>query len=128
MSFSFRREPHTLGWGECHRLSLELLKELYFLLRKIPKSELDTVRNCKRAGKSIPTNIAEGWAKRSYEAVFKNHLKICIGSSDEVVSHLRTIVITVPRQEEDAKILAEKYKVLSRRLNKLHKVWKSDKF
>lgn len=113
---------------DVYRRSLELLKELYFLLRKVPKSELDTVRNCKRAGKSIPTNIAEGWGKRSYEAVFKNHLKICIGSSDEVVSHLRTIVITVPRLSSDAKDVAEKYKVLSKRLNKLHKVWKSDKF
>lgn len=113
---------------EVYRLSLKLLKLLYEFLRKVPNSELDTVRNCKRAGKSIPTNIAEGWAKRSYVAVFKSHLKICIGSSDEVVSHLRTITITVPRLSENAKILAEKYKVLSRRLNRLHKVWKSDKF
>lgn len=109
-------------------LSLGLLKELYAFLRKIPKSEYDTVRNCKRAGKSIPTNLAEGFAKRAYEAVFKKHLKICIGSSDEVITHLRTIAITVPRLAEEAKKLAEKYKVLSKRLNKLHKIWRSDKF
>lgn len=113
---------------EVYVLSLELLKELYASLRKLPKSEYDTVRNCKRAGKSIPTNLAEGWAKRSYEAVFKQHLKISIGSSDEVVTHLRTIAITVPRLADEAKQLAEKYKVLSKRLNRTHKIWRSDKF
>jgi four helix bundle protein len=108
--------------------SLTLLKELYAFLRKVPRSEHDTVRNCKRAGKSIPTNLAEGFAKRSYEKEFKKHLKICIGSSDEVVAHLRTIAITVPRLSEETKKLAEKYKILSKRLNKLHKIWRSDKY
>lgn len=108
--------------------SLERLKELYVLLSKVPISEYDTVRNCKRAGKSIPTNIAEGFAKRSYIAVFKQHLKTSIGSSDEVITHLRTIAITVPRLVEEAKQLAVKYKVLSKRLNKTHKTWRSDKF
>ena len=113
---------------EVYRLSLRNLKDLYEFLKKVPQNELDSIRNCKRAGKSIPTNLAEGWAKRSSEASFKNHLKICIGSSDEVVTHLRTIAIAVPRLMVEAKALAEKYKVLSRKLNKLHKVWKSGKF
>jgi len=113
---------------EVYNLSLILLKELYEFLRKVPRSEYDVVKNCIRAGKSIPSNIAEGWAKRSYEAVFKNHLKICIGSSDEVVSHLRTIVVAVPRLKDEAKIIASKYIILSKRLNRLHKVWKSDNF
>lgn len=113
---------------DVYKGSLKNLRSLYKLLRKVPQSESDSVRNCKRAGKSIPTNLAEGWAKRSSEAIFKYHLKICIGSSDEVVSHLRTIVIAIPGLVAEAKVIAEKYKVLSKRLNKLHKVWKSDKF
>ena len=113
---------------EVYKDSLGLLKELYSFLRKVPRSEQDSVRNCKRAAKSIPTNLAEGFAKRSYEKEFKKHIKICIGSSDEVVTHLRTIAITVPRLAENAKRLAEKYKTLSKRLNKLHKIWKSDVF
>lgn len=113
---------------EVYKLSLELLKVLYDFLKKVPKSEYDSVRNCKRAGKSIPTNLAEGFAKRSSEATFKNHLKICIGSSDEVVTHIVTMVIAVPRLKKEGESLAEKYKVLSRRLNRLHSVWHSDKF
>jgi four helix bundle protein len=113
---------------QVYTVSLDLLKELYLFLRRVPKSEYDTVSNCERAAKSIPTNLAEGWAKRSHEAIFKNHLKICIGSSDEVVTHLRTIAITVPFLEREAKTIADKYVVLSKRLNALHKIWKSENF
>lgn len=112
---------------EVYKLSLELLRELYAFLRKVPRSEDDTVRNCKKAGKSIPTNLAEGFAKRVYEAVFKSHLMICMGSSDEVASHLLTISITVPWLANEALELSAKYKILSKRLNKLHKIWRSKK-
>lgn len=110
---------------EVYQLSLTNLKELYVFLIKIPQSEKDTVANCKRAGKSIPTNLAEGFAKRRSEATFKNHLLICIGSSDEVITHLRTIAITVPRLEMETKELEEKYRTLSKKLNVLHKNWRT---
>ena len=113
---------------EVYKLSIELLKDLYTFLTKVPNSEYDTVKNCKRAGKSIPANLAEGFAKRKSEATFKNHLQICIGSSDEVVAHVSTIGVVVPKLENDAKILADKYIVLSKRLNSLHKNWKSYKY
>jgi four helix bundle protein len=113
---------------EVYVLALKLLKKLYDFLKKIPKSEYDTVRQCKRAGKSIPAQIAEGFAKRSYELEFKRFLKIAIGSSDELITHLRMIAIAVPRLFREAKEIAEDYKVLSKRLNKLHTVWRSDYF
>lgn len=93
-------------------LSLKLLKKLYPFLRKLPKSEYDTVRQEKRAGKSISALIAEGFAKRSSEKEFKRFLKMAIGSSDEVISHLRTIAIAVPRLTNEAKQLAEECKIL----------------
>ena len=113
---------------EVYRESLRLLKKLYGFLRKLPKSEYDTVIQCKKCGKSIPSNLAEGWAKRSSELELKRFLKIAIGSSDELISHLRTIAIAVPRLLREAKELALEYKVLSKRLNSLHRNWKSGKF
>lgn len=113
---------------EVYGESLRLLRKLYEFLKKLPKSEYDTVIQCKKCGKSIPANIAEGFAKRSSELEFKRFLKIAIGSSDELISHLRTIVIAVPRLYEEAKQLAEEYRTLSKRLNKLHSIWKSGKF
>ncbi len=106
-----------------YTLSMELLKELYGFLRKMPLSEQDTVRQCKRCGKSIPANIAEGFAKRKYSAEFKRFLLIALGSCDELVTHLRTVAVTVPRLSEEAHLLEAKYIVLSKRLNSLHKNW-----
>jgi four helix bundle protein len=113
---------------EVYKLSIDLLKDLYLFLLKVPNSEFDTIKNCKRAGKSIPANLAEGFAKRKSEATFKNHLQICIGSSDEVVAHIMTIAAVVPKITNEANIIAEKYIVLSKRLNTLHKNWKSYQF
>ena len=108
---------------EVYKSSLELLEKLYAFLKKIPKSEYDTVLQCKKCGKSIPANIAEGFAKRSSVAEFKRFLKIAIGSSDELVTHIRTLTIAVPYNVRDGERLAEEYKILSKRLNKLHSSW-----
>ena len=113
---------------EVYRESLRLLKKLYEFLKKLPKSEYDTIVQCKKDGKSIPANIAEGWAKRSFELELKRFLKIAIGSSDELISHLRAIAIILPRLHEEAKELAEEYKILSKRMNTLHSHWRSTKF
>ena len=108
---------------EVYQESLNLLELLYSVFQKIPKSEYDVSHNCKRAAKSIPSNLTEGFAKRSSGPTFKNHLKICIGSSDEVVAHLQTLSITVPYLKLKFKDLSEKYIVLSKRLNSLYKNW-----
>lgn len=108
--------------------SLRLLKILYDFLLKVPKSEYDSIIQCKKCAKSIPANTAEGFAKRSSAAEFKRFLKIAIGSSDELITHLRTIAIVVPRLSDDAKRIAQEYKLLSKRLNSLHSHWISGKF
>ncbi len=113
---------------EIYKESLRLLKELYEFLKKVPKFEYDSIVQCKKCGKSIPANIAEGFAKRRYELEFKRFLLIAIGSSDELVTHLRTLAIAVPRLEQEAKELAEEYKVLAKRINKLCSIWKSGFF
>jgi len=113
---------------EVYQDSLKLLQKLYNFVNKIPRSEYDSVIQIKRASKSIPANIAEGFAKRSSEKEFKRFLKIAIGSSDEVVTHLRTIAITVPRLLEEVKNMGEEYKTLSKRINKFHSIWQSKIF
>lgn len=110
---------------EVYKVSLKLLKELYKLIQKIPKSEKDTIYQLKKAGKSIPANIAEGFAKRSSDKEFKRFLKISMGSSDEVLTHLRSLLISSPRLKEETNRLGRKYKILSKRINTLHKTWRS---
>lgn len=95
---------------EVYSLSLELLVKLYDFLKKVPISEYDSVKQCKKCGKSIPANIAEGFAKRSSEAEFKRFLKIAIGSSDELITHIRTIIIAVSRLKDEGNELIDGYK------------------
>lgn len=113
---------------EIYKESLRLLRMLYDFLKKVPKSEYDSVIQCKKCGKSIPSNIAEGWAKRASELEFKRFLIISIGSSDELISHLRTIAIAVPVLLNQSKTLGDEYKILSKRMNKLHSNWRSGFF
>jgi len=113
---------------EVYILSLTLLKQLYEFLKKVPKSEYDSVNQIKRAGKSVSALIAEGFAKRSSELEFKRFLKMTLGSSDEVISHLRTIAIACPPLLLDAKATAQEYKILSKRINKLCTIWRSGYF
>lgn len=108
---------------EVYKESLILLEKLYLFLRKIPKSEYDSVIQCKRAGKSIPANISEGFAKRQSEVEFKRFLQIALGSSDEIVTHLRTLVIALPHLKSEAEELSREYIILSKRINSLHKNW-----
>ena len=110
---------------EVYRVSLILLKTLYGLLRKIPQSEKDTIYQCKKCGKGIPAHIAEGFAKRNSGAEFRRFLSIALGTSDELITHLRSLAIAVPRLEKEALALAGEYKVLSKRLNVLHSRWRS---
>lgn len=111
-----------------YKESLRLLETLYGFIIKISKAEYDTVLQCKKCGKSIPANIAEGFAKRSSEAEFKRFLKIALGSSDELISHLRSVAIVLPRLRDEAEALGNEYKVLSKRINKLHSNWRSGMF
>ncbi len=113
---------------EVYKQSLELLKELYEFLKKVPMAEYDSVRQCKKCGKSIPANLAEEFAKRNSEKEFKRFQMIAIGSNDELITHLRTIIIVVPRLLEEGNKLGSKYKILSKRLNKLHQNWRTGYF
>jgi len=84
---------------------------------------MSTQDQIKRASKSIPANIAEGFAKKSSAKEFKRFLTIALGSSDEVVTHLRMVEIISPYLALEAKSLSEDFVILSKRINKLRSSW-----
>src|SRR3990170_8763231 len=75
---------------------LEVYKEAYELaiivnknVNKLPLFEKnDLGSQLRRASKSVPSNIAEGWAKRQFEKQFKLHLNSAIGLCNEMEVHL----------------------------------------
>ncbi len=106
--------------------SLHLLSDLYDLVSKLPPYERDTVDQIRRAAKSIPANIAEGFGKKIYPKEFRRYLMIAMGSSDECVAHLRILFVTTPRFRDKISELGVRFKVLSKRINKLRSSWLSD--
>lgn len=109
---------------EVYNESQRLLTKLYGLTKEIPKSERDLEWQIKRAAKSVPANIAEGFGKRHFGKEFKRYLLNSLGSNDEVISHLRTLILINPKLTEMVNLLLDEYKLLSKRLNALHKKWR----
>ena len=68
-------------YNKAYALSLEMHK-LSLTFPQIEQYELAS--QLRRATKSIPMNIAEGYAKRSSKAEFRRFLLMALGSNDEV--------------------------------------------
>jgi four helix bundle protein len=65
---------------ESYKLALDVSRAA----RTFPAPEqFELVRQLRRAARSVPANIVEGWAKRNSAAEFKRYLQVAIGSCDE---------------------------------------------
>jgi|SRR3989344_3006606 len=79
----------------------------------------------RRASKSVPANIAEGWAKRRFEKQFKVHLDSAIGSCNEMEVH-----ISIARDlgfwgKDFCDELIKRYLFLGGKLTNLRNNWKT---
>lgn len=108
---------------EIYKVALDLLPKLYNLLNKLPPSERFLSSQGKRSGASISANIAEGFAKRIFNLEFKRYLLISLASCDELISHLRTIILIQPDLTDQASQLIAEYKILAKRINRTRTVW-----
>jgi four helix bundle protein len=67
-----------------YQLSYKLAMEIFEITKKFPKEEIySIVTQIRKSSRSVPANIAEGWAKRRYENVFIRHLNDSNGSCEE---------------------------------------------
>jgi len=107
-----------------YQIALGLLPELAKLLPKVPyrKIRFQTIDSAK----SISAQIAEGYAKKNSVKEFKRFLEMALGSSDEVITHLRQIyLLYVNNIDRELLIkLGNEYKELSKQINKTIQIWK----
>ena len=112
---------------EVYRLALELLEPLYRLTNLLPSNHRRLRYQANEAGEKIAPQIAEGFAKKKSSKEFCRFLSMALGSSDEVITHIREIKIVVKTYTrvkiEDCDDLIEKYKILSKKLNRLLSSW-----
>ena len=104
---------------------IELVKEIYLLTKQFPKEEIYGLSSqIRRASVSIPSNIAEGQA-RKHTAEFRQFLYIALGSLGEVDTQLEVAIQLSYLSQNDipkaANLVLELRKMLYSLINKLPK-------
>lgn len=112
---------------EVYRMSLDTLEPLYQAANMLPQLHRKLRYQVIEAAEKIAPQIAEGFGKKKSPREFCRFLSMALGSSDEVITHLREIKIVAKNYQRiylsQCDTLIEQYKLLSRKLNKLHTSW-----
>jgi four helix bundle protein len=111
-----------------YTMALELLDPLYGVTQALPTIHRKIRYQANEAAEKIAPQIAEGFGKKRSPREFCRFLSMAVGSSDEVITHIREIKIVAKRfpnisQVECDRLITE-YKSLSGSLNKLLSVWR----
>ena len=110
-----------------YREALDSFTMIEKIAKNLPVELFDTKRQILRSSKAIAPILAEGFGKRRSQREFHRYTIDAMSSSDETITHLRTIAKsifnTIPM--ERLKRAAEKYKSISKQLNKLSSTIKS---
>ena len=99
---------------------LEVFREAYSAALEIskltkgfpPVEQFELARQLRRAARSIPANIVEGWAKRASVLEFKRYLQVAIGSCDEVQMWLEM-------SKDEGFVKPERYEEFHQRFNRI---------
>ena len=111
---------------EVYKEAYKAAMEIFWLTRKFPKEEIYSLTSqIVRSSRSIPANISEGWGKRSYENVFKQHLTHALGSCFETNTWLRFAGDCSYLEESEYQKFFQVYELIGKKLNRLHQKWKT---
>ncbi|HAH57764.1 MAG: four helix bundle protein [Lentimicrobiaceae bacterium] len=111
---------------EVYKRSFELAMEVFWLTRNFPKEEVYSLTSqINRSSRSISSNIAEGWAKRSYEMVFKQHLIHALGSCSETENWFALALECKYLDKSMCDRINTELDQIGKMLHALHKNWKT---
>ncbi len=79
----------------------------------------------RRASKSIPANIAEGYGRRSSTRDFRRYLSIALGSANEMIVHLEITQELGYADQEACLGLIDAYNTIGKMLFRLGQNWHS---
>lgn len=116
----------SFGDLEVYRESYDLAIIVNKNVNKLPIFERnDLGSQLRRASKSVPANIAEGWAKRRFEKQFKIHLDSAIGSANEMEVHISMARDLGFWDKAFCDNLLKRYNLLGGKLTNLRNKWKT---
>jgi len=108
---------------DAYQNAMKLLKPVHQALLSFPDYEkFELCSQIRRASKSIPTNIAEGFGRSAKE--FKRYLSMAMGSCNEMIVHLKIAKELGYIDAETCDEWIEAYTVIGKQLNKLIQVWR----
>ena len=111
---------------EVYKESYDLAITINKLCIKLPLYERnDLASQLRRASKSVPANIAEGWAKRRFEKEFKKYIDSSLGSCNEMEVHLSMAKDLNYLDQALCEQLIKRYIGLGGKLTNLRNNWKT---
>ena len=100
------------------RVTQERLKEV-----EAGEDRFDLGDQMRRASKSIPANIAEGFGKKASEKEFKQYMKTAMASATEMETHLDVAARLGYVKGKELQVLLEGYSHVGQQLNRLIAYW-----
>jgi four helix bundle protein len=86
---------------EIWQLARDLSIEIHKMTFTLPKFEqFEEAQQIRRSGKSVRSNIVEGYGRRKYKADFIKFLIYSLSSNDETIDHLETLFETESLKDE----------------------------
>lgn len=111
---------------EVYKRSFKMAMDIFWLSRKFPKEEVYSLTSqITRSSGSVSLNIVEGWAKRQYENIFKQHLIHVLGSNSETESSLLFAKECKYIDQNTFDQYADELDQIGKMINKLHQNWTS---
>ena len=109
---------------EVYKRAKALVVPMYQLAASLPAREQhDLADQIRRACKSVVANIVEGYSHRETPAKAKQHWRLSMGSADETVEHLETVVALGYAPQDACQPHIAEYTVVAKQLYKLIKNW-----
>jgi four helix bundle protein len=109
-----------------YSLSYSMAMHLFQVAKKFPKEETySLIDQIRRSSRSIPANIAEGWAKRKYQNIFIKQLNDSNGSCEETKVWLDFAKDCEYLDSDEYERLINNYNKIGAMLNSLMNKWRS---
>ena len=94
---------------EVYRIAFDTAMEIYEISKHFPRSEYSLIDQIRRSSRSVCTNLAEGWRKRRYRAVFINKLSDASQEASETQTWLEFVLKCGYIDKQTFEKLDEKY-------------------
>jgi four helix bundle protein len=111
---------------EVYRRGLALQRPVHALVLRFPDYEkYDLANQMRRACKSVPTNIAEGYARKVSSKEFCKFLGFSLGSANEMEVHFDVAEELGYITTEEHTHFSDEYTIVGKQLTRLIQYWRS---